>query len=201
MKMDQKWSKNPEKVRNLFQAWFLIIFIIWTHKIQNFGIFRHFAPFFVIFRWSPKRANLVGTVSFNLEFLAKIMFYGSKTSFDIIWQSRNLLVKSPSKMASKNLNFSTMEFLVISAPIWSELITNTFQNEIWHTMRLWMLRRHIRDSQERPPDMISQSEFDQNQPRKAKNDLYLCMRSWKKTTAVKRHLWACCRKTHPIVPA
>ena len=35
MKMDQKWSKNPEKVRNSFQAWFLIIFIIWTHKIQK----------------------------------------------------------------------------------------------------------------------------------------------------------------------
>ena len=141
MKMDQKWSKNPEKVRNSFQAWFPIIFIIWTHKIQNFGIFGCFAPFFVIFTGSPKRANLEDYVSLNLEFLAKIMFYGSKTSFDILWQSRNLLVKSPSNMASKNLNFSTLEFLVISAPIWSELITNTFQNEIWHTMRplvLWI---------------------------------------------------------------
>ena len=84
---------------------------------------------------------------------------------------KGLLLKSPWKMASKKLNFSTMEFLAISPPIWLELITNTFQNEIWHTMRLLVLCRHIRDSQERPPDMVSQSEFDRNQPRKAKNAL------------------------------
>ena len=38
-------------------------------------------------------------------------------------------------------------------------------------MRLWVLCRLTRDSQERPPDMVSQSEFDRNQPRKAKNAL------------------------------
>ena len=88
MKMDQKWSKNPEKVRNSFQAWFPIIFIIWTHKIQNFGILGHFAPFFVIFSRYPKRANPEVYVSMNLDFLVKIMFYGFKTIFEILWKKK-----------------------------------------------------------------------------------------------------------------
>ena len=101
MKMDQKWSKNPEKVRNSFQAWFPIIFIIWTHKIQNFGILGHFAPFFVIFSRYPKRANPEGTVSINLDFLVKIMFYRSKTIFDTLWTKKIISKSTPENWVEK----------------------------------------------------------------------------------------------------
>ena len=72
MKMDQKWSKNPEKVRNLFQAWFPIIFIIWTHQIEIFGIFGRFAPFLVIFGDLRAGPILGGRVCVKCHFLASM---------------------------------------------------------------------------------------------------------------------------------
>ena len=77
MKMDQKWSKNPEKVRNLFQAWFPIIFIIWAHKIQNFGIFGRFAPFFGHFWCFSSVANLPGEGSPKINFRTRFGKFGS----------------------------------------------------------------------------------------------------------------------------
>ena len=114
-KMDQKWSKNPEKVRNLFQAWFPIIFIIWTHKIQNFGILGHFAPFFVIFSRYPKRANPEVYVSMNLDFLVKIMFYGFKIIFEILWKKKIISKITPENWVEKFAFFDRWN-LVIFAP-------------------------------------------------------------------------------------
>ena len=50
----------------------------------------------------------------NLDFLVKIMFYGFKTIFEILWKKKILLVKSPQKIELKNLRFLTDE-------IWSFL--------------------------------------------------------------------------------
>ena len=84
MKMDQKWSKNPEKVRNSFQAWFPIIFIIWTHKIQNFGILGHFAPFFVIFGVPPFTRNLRGKNGWICDFSTESGYLHIKLNFEAI---------------------------------------------------------------------------------------------------------------------
>ena len=83
-KMDQKWSKNPEKVRNFFQAWFPIIFIIQTHQIQNFGILGHFAPFFVIFGVPPFTRNLRGKNGWICDFSTESGYLHIKLNFEAI---------------------------------------------------------------------------------------------------------------------
>ena len=87
----------PEMSQNLFQTWFAVIFIIPAHQNGQNGIFDHFRPFLVIFSGYPKIANLGGGVSPKWTFLAWIRFFRSKTIFDMLWVSRNLLVKTQSK--------------------------------------------------------------------------------------------------------
>ena len=108
----------PEMSRNLFQTWFAVIFIIPAHQNGQNGIFDDFWPFLVIFSGSPKMANPDVYVSLNLNFLAKIRFSGSKTIFEMIWVSRNLLVKIRVKIELKKFLFSTM---AISSNFRSEL--------------------------------------------------------------------------------
>ena len=98
-----------EKSRNVFQTWFPLIFTILAHQNSQNGIFDDFWPFLVIFGGSPKMANPDVSVSPNLNFLAKIRFSGSKTIFEMIWVSRNLLVKTRLKIELKKFWFSTME--------------------------------------------------------------------------------------------
>ena len=107
----------PEMSRNLFQTWFAVIFIIPAHQNGQNGIFDHFRPFLVIFSGYPKIANLGGCVSPKWTFLAWIRFFRSKTIFDMLWVSRNLLVKTQSKNGIFFLGISTMEFLHIFALI------------------------------------------------------------------------------------
>ena len=97
-----------EKSRNVFQTWFPLIFTILAHQNGQNGIFDDFWPFLVIFSGSPKMANPDVYVSLNLNFLAKIRFSGSKTIFEMIWVSRNLLVKIRVKIELKKFLFSTM---------------------------------------------------------------------------------------------
>ena len=98
-----------EKSRNVFQTWFGLIFTTLAHQNGQNRIFDDFWPFLVIFGGSPKMANPDVSVSPNLNFLAKIRFSGSKTIFEMIWVSRNLLVKTRLKIELKNFLFSTME--------------------------------------------------------------------------------------------
>ena len=97
-----------EKSRNVFQTWFGLIFTTLAHQNGQNRIFDDFWPFLVIFSGSPKMANPDVSVSPNLIFFAKIRFSGSKTIFEIIWVSRNLLVKTCLKIELKKFWFSTM---------------------------------------------------------------------------------------------
>ena len=107
-----------EKSRNVFQTWFGLIFTTLAHQNCQNRIFDNFWPFLVIFGGSPKMANPDVSVSQNLNFLAKIRFSGSKTIFEMIWVSRNLLVKIRVKIELKKFLFSTM---AISSNFRSEL--------------------------------------------------------------------------------
>ena len=107
-----------ETSRNLFQTWFALIFTTLVHQNGQNHIFDGFWPFLVIFGGSPKMANPDVYVSLNLNFLAKIRFSGSKTIFEMIWVSRNLLVKIRVKIELKKFLFSTM---AISSNFRSEL--------------------------------------------------------------------------------
>ena len=93
-----------EMSRNVFQTWFAVIFIIPAHQNGKNGIFIDFQLILVIFSGYPKMANLEVLVSPNFKFLAKIGFSGSKTIFEMLWVSRNLLVKTPSKIEKKKFH-------------------------------------------------------------------------------------------------
>ena len=94
----------PEMSRNVFQTWFAVIFITPAHRNGQNGIFDNFRSILVIFSGYPKMANLEVLVSPNFKFLAKIGFSGSKTIFEMLWVSRNLLVKTPSKIERKKFH-------------------------------------------------------------------------------------------------
>ena len=96
-----------EKSRNVFQTWFPLIFTILAHQNGQNGIFDDFRSILVIFSGYHKIPNLGGCVSPKLTFLAWIGLFRYKTIFDMLWVSRNLLVKTQSKIEGKKFqNFN-----------------------------------------------------------------------------------------------
>ena len=91
----------PEMSRNVFQTWFAVIFIIPAHQNGQNGIFDDFRSILVIFSGYHKIPNLGGYVSPKLTFLAWIGLFRYKTIFDMLWVSRNLLVKTRLKIEEK----------------------------------------------------------------------------------------------------
>ena len=97
----------PEMSQNVFQTWFAVIFIIPAHQNGQNGIFDDFRSILVIFSGYHKIPNLGGCVSPKLTFLAWIGLFRYKTIFDMLWVSRNLLVKTQSKIEGKKFqNFN-----------------------------------------------------------------------------------------------
>ena len=91
----------PEMSQNVFQTWFAAIFMMSGHQNGKNGIFDDFRSILVVFSGYHKIPNLDVNVPPNLEFLAKIRFSGSKTIFDMIGESSNLLLGTRSKIALK----------------------------------------------------------------------------------------------------
>ena len=90
-----------EMSQNMFQTWFAVIFVIPAHQNGQNGIFGNFRSILVIFSGYHKIPNLGGCVSPKLTFLAWIGLFRYKTIFDMLWVSRNLLVKTQVKIEEK----------------------------------------------------------------------------------------------------
>ena len=124
-----KWIKNGQKIPKKFEIrsrhdflLFLSYELIKSKILGFWAILRHFSSFLVGTLKGPIRR---GRYRWIWIFWSKSCSMGPKL-YLIFYEKKSLLVKSPPKIELKNLHFSTMEFLGISASLWSGLITNMF---------------------------------------------------------------------------